>query len=65
MELRIIVEATSTLPIAVSALVICRSFKAGMGMIRDSTAAISEAKVGDDTAIVEESNRLFFRISTD
>ncbi|GMP94514.1 hypothetical protein CsSME_00043956 [Camellia sinensis var. sinensis] len=64
-ELRIIVGATSALPIAVLALVICRSFKAGMEMIGDSTAAIFKAEVGDHAAVVEESNRLFFQTSTD
>ncbi|GMP94515.1 hypothetical protein CsSME_00043957 [Camellia sinensis var. sinensis] len=44
-ELRIIVGATSALPIAVLALVICQSFKAGMEMIGDSTAAIFKAEV--------------------
>ncbi|GMP94511.1 hypothetical protein CsSME_00043953 [Camellia sinensis var. sinensis] len=64
-ELWIIVGATSALPIAVLALVICRSFKAGMEMIGDSTVAIFMVEIGDDAVVVEESNQLFFQTSTD
>lgn len=45
--MRIITKATSALPIAVSALVICRSFMASIRMIGEPMAAISEIEAGE------------------
>ncbi|GMP34348.1 hypothetical protein CsSME_00007255 [Camellia sinensis var. sinensis] len=66
MALRIIAEATSAIPIAISVLVNCRSFMDDIRVIGDIATTDSEAEDGDDAVVaVEGSSWLFFHTSAD